>query len=338
MIKYYIKYIMRLPSLILLPLTSRSEFLSRFNYLLLSTSFGFEQRFLSISKQAYIRNVTQGVKTNGKFRRDLHRIEKGLSLKPMKNPFAAGYILSLCQMLRSIIHNKALSGQELEWAVTVLNEYFQKVDHVGEIKTAFDIFEKLSLDEFVGKSLDFHSPAHSTAANLKWLDQLMATRRSVRAFTTTSIAADTIEECIKSASNAPTACNRQPYRFLYTNDPQKAKKIAACAGGTGGWVHNINNLIVVCGDQSNYISERDRHLIYIDSSLAGMQLVLQLEARGLASCIINWPDQRKAEKKIRKHISIAAYERPIFLIAFGKACKESVTPNSLKKEVLGYEI
>ena len=47
-------------------------------------------------------------------------------------------------------------------------------------------------------------------------------------------------------------------------------------------------IIVIVGELDAYEYDRDRHLIYIDGSLAAMTFMLALETLGLSSCPINW--------------------------------------------------
>src|SRR5690606_37757702 len=107
---------------------------------------------------------------------------------------------------------------------------------------------------------------------------------------------------------APTACNRVPYRFLVFDDPEQAQRVAKIAGGTTGYADNIPALAVLVGDLSAYVDERDRHLIYIDGSLATMNFLLGLQAQGLASCCINWPDVRRRERKMSELLGLRPYE------------------------------
>jgi nitroreductase len=101
--------------------------------------------------------------------------------------------------------------------------------------------------------------------------------------------------------------------------------------GTKGFADNVPCTIVVSGDLSYYPTERDRHLIYIDSALAGMQLMLALETLGLSSCPINWPDLEDKEIKISNLLNLPQTIRPTMLIAVGYGANEGKIPYSQKK-------
>jgi nitroreductase len=87
--------------------------------------------------------------------------------------------------------------------------------------------------------------------------------------------------------------------------------------GTAGYAHQIPALIVVIGDFSCFEHERDRHVPYIDGSLATMQLMLSLETLGLASCPINWPDIEHLERRMAARLHLEPFHRPIMLLALG---------------------
>ena len=89
--------------------------------------------------------------------------------------------------------------------------------------------------------------------------------------------------------------------------------------------------MIVVGDLSSYSHPRDRHLIYIDSALSAMQLILAAQTIKVESCIINWPDLNLPERKINKAINLKPFERPTMLIALGYPDKNIYIPFSDKK-------
>jgi nitroreductase len=88
---------------------------------------------------------------------------------------------------------------------------------------------------------------------------------------------------------------------------------------------------VIVGKQRNFFSERDRHLIYIDSSLAAMSFLFALEVQGISSCCVNWPDIAENETAMSDLLELAPDERPIMLVALGYPDPEGMVANSTKK-------
>ena len=68
----------------------------------------------------------------------------------------------------------------------------------------------------------------------KCLDALLERRRSVRQYTDEALSRETLESLIAAAIQAPSASNRQPWRFLVVCDAKvSGEQIAAKITGAG---------------------------------------------------------------------------------------------------------
>jgi nitroreductase len=90
-------------------------------------------------------------------------------------------------------------------------------------------------------------------------------------------------------------------------------------------------MVVIVGNLDAYYDERDRHVIYIDASLAAMSLMLALETLGLSSCAINWPDLEAREKKMERFLSLNKYQRPVMCLGIGYPDPEGMVAFSEKR-------
>jgi nitroreductase len=156
-------------------------------------------------------------------------------------------------------------------------------------------------------------------------------RRSVRWFEQRAVPREPVLQALQAAAQAPSACNRQPFLFRYFERPEDAQRIAGIAMGTTGYAQNVPALVVLLGDLGCYPEERDRHVPYIDASLAAMQFMLALETLGLASCPINWPDVEWIERRMDQELELPPHLRPVMLIALGYPDPEGGVPFSAKK-------
>ncbi|MFK5985120.1 MAG: nitroreductase family protein [Pseudomonadota bacterium] len=257
-------------------------------------------------------------------------------MQPAKAIFALDYIKETILAYQIASKNTIHDQQELKWANDVLNCYFLTVDHSlldPEIKTLFDSIKTKPFphtNNQLNIPYTFSSKKRAQISTNDFLD-LCTQRRSVRWFNSQTVARSLLEKAIKIASLAPSACNRQCYQFLVFNDKTLSQKIISIPSGTKGFAHNIPCTIVVTADLSCYPAEKDRHLIYIDSSLASMQLMLALETLGLSSCPINWPDIEHKERELITMLKLSDSIRPIMLIAVGYAETEGKIPFSHKK-------
>lgn len=338
-IKYFIKEKM-------LYLFSRSKYLGKFFYCFLSREMDAEFHAVINGRYQYHKSLRKVGSNSALLRRNIHRVEKGLIMKPRKAVFAESYILETVDAFgRQVAREQGSSPLELRWARDVLDNYFAIVAPTPKVSKAHELYialcntyhELLSIPVQPLLQVDKLRPyprslAPKLSTSYEDFETLCLRRRSVRWYLNRSIPASLVRQAANVASFAPSACNRQPYKFVFTNDKDKVQRIAACVSGTKGFVDNIPAIITVVGDLSAYPFERDRHLIYVDSSLASMQFMLALECLGLSSCPINWPDVSLNDYKIKKILSLEEYERVIMLIAVGYADHDGQIPYSQKKQ------
>ena len=112
-----------------------------------------------------------------------------------------------------------------------------------------------------------------------------------------------------------------------------AAEIGSIPMGTVGFSQNFPALAVLVGQLDAFAHDRDRHLIYIDASLAAMAFQFALEVQGVSSCCINWPDIEEREKRMEARLGLARHERPILSISIGYADPEGRVPYSQKKSL-----
>jgi len=333
-LKQLILKTINLPGLLLSPMLKSSPFLASIYYALFSCQFGREHKAVLSGKSAYQQSLKDIGETSVLLRRNVHRIEKGLIMQPRRDVFAEQFIGETVKIYQRAIELGNLDANEKKWVTDVLTEYFKVVKDTRIIAKARGVFNQVAerqeqVEKFIPYPFD-NLP--KTDIEFDELHKLFIKRRSVRWYQEKEVPMALIENAVNLASLAPSACNRQPYAFYVSQNKEKAVELAKCAGGTPGWVENIPCTIVIVGDLSAYPGERDRHLIYIDSSLAAMQLMLALETLGLSSCSINWPDVETAENKMGKLLELKPYERPIMLLSVGFALAKGGIPYSQKKD------
>jgi nitroreductase len=144
---------------------------------------------------------------------------------------------------------------------------------------------------------------------------------------------EAVDLALQAARQAPSACNRQAFVFRIFDEPGMVRNIADLPGGVKGFCHNFPALAVLVGQLRAYSSERDRHLIFIDASLAAMSFMLALETLGMSSCPINWPEEPDKERAIRPLLKLAPDERVIMMIVFGYPDPVAMIPHSHKKNL-----
>lgn len=316
--------------------SSKSRFLSSLYYLLFSDKFGREHQAVLTGRVKYNNSLAVPDISSALLRRNTHRLEKGIIMQPRRDIFAEGYISETVDHYLVCLEANTTDECEMAWAKDVLTEYFTIVDIEKSevIAQSYNKFNKIvsTVPDVSTLSIPYRrSEICLSGIGYEEFKNLCIQRRSVRWFKEQSVEKEKIEAAIDIASLAPSACNRQPFDFFVTTNQDVAREVGSIPMGTVGFSGNLQALIVVVGNLSAYPFEQDRHVIYIDASLASMQLMLALETMGLSSCPINWPDIELFERKMASRIGLSIDQRPVLLIAVGYASDEGLIPYSQKK-------
>ena len=314
--------------------------------------FGFNRERWAIlsGRAAYRRNQDRVLATSPRLRRNIHRLEKALIMEPRRPRFALDYIGETVEAYEcyqagsaatSPNANRANDGtidpKLVRWSTDVLHAYFAAVETDDELSSLHQRFLRAA-GEAPDPEAESHSPflrGDSPELSVDYDDllHLAIRRRSVRWFEDRPVDRDLIDKALMVARQSPTACNRQPFEYRIYDEPDLVRKVASVPFGAAGYHHNIPTIAVVVGRLDSFFSARDRHVIYIDSSLSAMAFMLGLETVGLASSVINWPDFEPLEQKMAATIGLAPYKRVVMLIAIGHPRADGRVPYSAKKSL-----
>jgi nitroreductase len=304
------------------------------------TALAREGRYVRRGIRAYNASVSSGPDLY-LLRRNVHRIEKGLTMRPVRSQFAVDYIAETVNAFHDAVRAGVFPPDhpEFTWIYSVLSGYFEATSSSTHPTIASSRQQYSLAVESVGPLLAVYGPHHpipfTPTVKIDDLEELAVNRRSIRWFTRETVNRELVDRAIKIAAESPTACNRQPYRFEIFDDPESTAKVAAIPMGTQGYQHQhqIPGLIVIIGNLAAFFDKRDRHLIYIDGSLAAMGLVYGLESQGVNTCCINWPDIPIREVKMRELLGLKPYERVVMLLAYGYADPEALVTYSGKRSI-----
>lgn len=299
-------------------------------------AFGREHRAVLAGMKAYEALEGEGNANRFLLRRNIHRIEKGLIMRPRRDLFGLGYIeLTVDAYARAVDAWKAgrFAREDLQWAHDVLTEYFAVVkghELVDELRARFKTLDPIERQGERSipyqRQLEGEPPVSYDAFRA-----LAKRRRSVRWFLDKPVPHELVDQALTAAFEAPSACNRQPFQFRFFDEPERVKQLINLPAGTKGWGNNAPMVCVVVGQLRAYWKPRDRHLIYIDSALAAMGFMYALETLGLSSCPINWPDVASREKRMADALGLEPDQRPIMLIAVGYPDPDGAVPFSQKQ-------
>jgi len=143
------------------------------------------------------------------------------------------------------------------------------------------------------------------------------TRRSVRKFKRDPVPLDLLKNIIEMATWAPSATNRQGWRFIIVDDP-KIKQEMIDNGGAVIINNSPCGILVIYREKTRNL----RYLDYIQSGAAAIQnLLLTAQSYGLGSC---WVCHLPTKAALRRILKIPKGFSPIAYILLGYKEKEPV--------------
>ena len=308
--KRYIKKVLK-------KIASKHRFLTSVYYLLIDRKFSDEM------DQVLNGNSEFSYTSDYFLRREIHRLEKSLCYPEKKYRYGV-------DLVGNILNNWGYAKPKTAlWGLDVISKYLdlnKNKSWISDVRT--DVITPCDEPTLI----PFEYAIVNSVQYSAFVDQLES-RRSVRWYSSKPINGQSFEHAVSASLNAPSACNRLPYKFYAVlNSQDRASDIAKCAAGTSGYADQISNILIVVGDLSAYENEKDRHAMYIDASLAVMNLIHLLQIQGIGSCCINWSEDKTREANIRKLVSLPRYEKIIMLMSFGYPSKSSFVPRSVKKD------
>jgi nitroreductase len=108
------------------------------------------------------------------------------------------------------------------------------------------------------------------------------TRTSIRAYENRPVEDEKIEQLLRAAMAAPSACNKQPWKFVVIKDASTLQAIAAQFANMP-MVGHAPLAIVVCGDMSQTMPEEGQAYWIQDTSAATQNILLAAQSLGLGA-------------------------------------------------------
>lgn len=153
-------------------------------------------------------------------------------------------------------------------------------------------------------------------------DEIINNRRSARLFTNEDVSNEQIDKILQSASIAPSARNRQPWKFYILNNEQKNHimkmlfewdkinpKERTSVKGTAEQIKTANKMIMIYSDnyKSKAKNENYKKPDYLSLGCAIENMSLQAINLGLGSCILC--DTLYIENEINEYLGINNFEQ-----------------------------
>jgi nitroreductase len=143
-------------------------------------------------------------------------------------------------------------------------------------------------------------------------------RYSCRSYKPDSVDDKVVQELIDNARNAPSASNRQEWRFVVVSDRDMIKSLAERAG-TQPWWATAPVMIACCAETDEHMMKCGQLCYPIDCAIIIDHLTLLATEKGLATCWLGAFD----EKVVKEVCGIPDDIRVVELLTLGHPADES---------------
>ena len=158
------------------------------------------------------------------------------------------------------------------------------------------------------------------------VEDLFKKRRSLRAFSDKPIASEDLKSILEAGRLAPSAANRQPWRFLAITK-EKGREVLRSAYDRK-WFATAPCYLVIWVDhtQSWHRASDQKDHADIDAAIAAMQMCLQATALDIASCMVCAFDT----ELLKKAFSAPESCEPVMVLALGYPLHEDAFDDTVK--------
>lgn len=192
---------------------------------------------------------------------------------------------------------------------------FEGIEYSDFIKAAEDMVSGAS---FINKEYLLEK-SHAQFADLA------KNRHSIRAFSNEEITREELMRVIKTASYAPSACNRQPVKVYTSLDADKNNTISKY----------VPYYMIVTSNRE-YFGDSEFCQWFVNGGIALAYITLSMFSEGIGSCIFQWPSNYPGERELKKLSGISEAESICGIIGYGKLPEKVKVIGACRKPVDDY--
>ena len=144
-------------------------------------------------------------------------------------------------------------------------------------------------------------------------------RKSVRKYLNKKVEEDKLSAVLEAGRLAPSASNRQEWRFIIVRDQVSKKKLAEAANNQS-FIAEASIVIAACAETDEHVMSCGQACYPIDVAIALDHITLAAVELGLGTCWIGAFD----EKKVKQILEIPSEVRVVALMPLGYPYDSSV--------------
>jgi nitroreductase len=158
----------------------------------------------------------------------------------------------------------------------------------------------------------------------------ISSRKSIRAYSDKPVEEEKLHRVLEAGRLAPSAKNRQDWKFVVARDAEVRRKLSVAAMGQR-FVAQAPVAIVGCGTEPTYVMPCGQPAYSVDVSIAFYFMVLEAAELGLGTCWLGAFD----EEEVKKVLGIPPGVRVVAMTPLGYPAEGlgSVVGDRLKRVV-----
>lgn len=267
-----------------------------------------------------------------------HVVEKGLTMPRRRLDFGHDAVMNLITSIESHICNYGYDETQIKHATGCIKEYYE-----FHLKSQFDMTKNSAfwnrVKQFYDQNGDVITSSQKSVYRKDFYKDKNApfplfasSRHTVRHFEG-KVEYSRIEDSVKLAMTAPSACNRQYVKVYCVSNHSVRDKILSLQNGNRGFGSDADKLLVVVADLNGVRWPEERNDIYTNAGIFIMNLSYALHYNEIASCILNWSVSPVIDKKVRQLLDLKPSETLVAMLACGNAPEYMMIASSPRKDI-----
>ncbi|MBN2829051.1 MAG: nitroreductase family protein [Candidatus Cloacimonetes bacterium] len=162
------------------------------------------------------------------------------------------------------------------------------------------------------------------------------TRHSVRDFKPDPIPEDILTEILEAGRSAPSAQNRQEWRYLVIQDKSRIELLSRHSGLIGLsnlYIRKAPCVIIACADTSKGIKLNNQDYYLVDTAISFQQMMLTAWNYGIGSCWLGAYN----EGSVKKFLNLPKQFRIVGISPFGYPAESITIYTKVLKKFAGSE-
>jgi len=144
------------------------------------------------------------------------------------------------------------------------------------------------------------------------IHEVIKKRRSVRAYTSEEVPEEKLQRILEAARMAPSASNRQQYKFVVVREPEKRKQLAEAAAGQS-FVGEAPVVLVAVSLNPERIMSCQVPAYAVDLAIAVDHITLAAAEEGLGTCWIG----AFSQQEVKEILNIPTSYKVVALLPLG---------------------